>query len=341
LNGKYPLLGKSMIDGLIGKTVVVTGASSGIGQATAEAFARAGALVVLAARSTEALEAVAQQCRLLGSPNAVAVSTDVTDTQAVRKLAARARSLTGAIDVWVSNVGVGAVGRFHETPMSSHERVILANLVGHMNEAHAVLPVFLEQRRGIFINVISLGAFAATPFAAAYGASKYGLRGFSEALRAELAGQSDIHVCDVYPAFIDTPGISHGANYIGRALMAPPPVYDARRVAREIVALAQRPRVSTTVGGAAHVVRLVHFLAPQLTTNLAAFLMQAYFARAKKVPRTDGNLFSPPARAGGIDGGVRAHRPQIPLVAAALIGMAGIGALLLMRDRRSRLRRPV
>ena len=121
--------------------------------------------------------------------------------------------------------GVDAVGGFVETPIASHERVILANLVGHMNDAHAVLPVFLQQGRGVFINVISLGAFAPTPFAAAYGASKYGLRSFSEALRAELAGHPGIQICDVYPAFIDTPGISHGANYIGRALTAPPPLY--------------------------------------------------------------------------------------------------------------------
>jgi len=84
--------------------------------------------------------------------------------------------------VWVSNVGVGAVGRFDETPISSHEQVIRANLIGHMNDAHAVLPVFPKQGKGIFINMISLGAFAATPFAATYGASKYGLRALSEAL---------------------------------------------------------------------------------------------------------------------------------------------------------------
>ena len=337
----FPTGWQCMVDRLTGKTVVVMGASSGIGQATAEAFARAGAILVLASRSTDALEALARKCRSIGAPNAIAVTTDVTDAQAVRNLAARARSLTGAIDTWVSNVGVGAVGGFVETPIASHERVILANLVGHMNDAHAVLPVFLQQGRGVFINVISLGSFAPTPFAAAYGASKYGLRSFSEALRAELAGHPGIQICDVYPAFIDTPGISHGANYIGRALTAPPPVYDARLVARAIVDVAQRPRASTTVGGATNVIRFVHFLAPQLTTNLAAFLMQAYFARAKKVPRTDGNLFSPPARAGGIDGGLRSTRPRLPLMATGLIAIAGVGAVLLMRDRRNRLRHPM
>jgi short-subunit dehydrogenase len=326
-----------MLNHLAGKAVVITGASSGIGQATAEAFARAGASIVLAARGTDALDAVAQKCRGLGSPNAIAVTTDVTDAEAVRGLVARARSLTGVVDIWVSNVGVGAVGRFHETPMAAHEQVIRANLIGHMNDAHAILPIFLQRGQGIFINVNSLGAFAATPFAAAYGASKYGLRGFSEALRAELAGQPRIHICDVYPSFIDTPGISHSANYVGRALTAPPPVYDARRVARTIVDLAKRPRGSTTVGEAATVIRFLHFLAPQLTTNVAAFLMQAYFRRARKVPTTDGNLFAPPARAGAIDGGLRARRRSLAAATMAVIVFAGFGAALLMSDRRPRI----
>src|SRR5947207_5830537 len=220
--------------------------------------------------------------------------------------------------------------------MAAHKQVIRANLIGHMNDAHAILPIFLQQGQGIFINVNSLGAFAATPFAAAYGASKYGLRGFSEALRAELAGQPRIHICDVYPSFIDTLGISHSASYVGRALAAPPPVYDARRVGRTIVDLAKRPRASTTVGEAATVIRFLHFLPPQLTANLAAFLMQAYFRRARRVPPTDGNLFAPPARAGGIDGGLRARRLSLAAATMAVIVFAGCGAALLMSDRRPR-----
>lgn len=119
------------------------------------------------------------------------------------------------------------------TPMKSHEQVIKANLIGHMNDAHAVLPFFLRQGCGVFINMISLGGFAAASYAAAYSASKFGLKGFSEALRAELSEFPHIHICDIYPAFVDTPGISHGANYVGRELTAPPPVYDARKVARQ------------------------------------------------------------------------------------------------------------
>ncbi|GGB62772.1 hypothetical protein GCM10011505_49240 [Tistrella bauzanensis] len=150
-----------------GAVVVITGASSGIGRATAEAFARDGAQLVLAARDGAALEAVAGHCRVLGAATEV-VATDVTDAAAVRHLASRALAFGGRIDVWVSNVGVGAVGRFHETPAAAHEQIIRANLIGHMNDAHAAVPVFLKQGQGVFINMISLGGFAASPFAAAY-----------------------------------------------------------------------------------------------------------------------------------------------------------------------------
>jgi NAD(P)-dependent dehydrogenase (short-subunit alcohol dehydrogenase family) len=138
------------------QVVVITGASRGIGAATAEAFARRGARLVLAARGRAALERVAARCRALGAA-AIAVPTDLTDAGAVKTLARRAEAFGPGIDVWVSNVGVGAVGRFEETPIEAHEQVIRANLIGHINDAHAAVPVFLRQGAGIFINMISLG----------------------------------------------------------------------------------------------------------------------------------------------------------------------------------------
>lgn len=307
-----------------GASVVITGASSGIGRATAEAFASRGARLTIAARDGGALESVARRCRQLGGAVTVA-PTDVTDIQAARDLALTAEQRYGAIDVWVSNVGIGAVGRFQDTPPEAHARVVQASLVSHMHEAHAVLPIFLRQRRGVFVNMVSLGAFAPVPFAAAYSASKFGLRGFGEALRAELADEPDIHVCDVYPGFVDAPGLSHAGNYIGRQLTAPPPVLDPARVASAIVRLAQRPRHTTMLGVTAHLARLGHVLAPNLQTRALAWLMKRHFRHAPRVQVQSGNLFSPPDHPGGIRGGLA----MAPATKAGLIALGGLSLLAL------------
>ncbi|MDK1490831.1 SDR family oxidoreductase [Sinorhizobium sp. 7-81] len=310
--------------------VVITGASSGVGQAAAEEFARRGSKLVLAARDAAALQRVAKTCREMGA-EVLVVPTDVTDADAVRELARKATSF-GQIDVWFSNVGVGAVGRFVDTPIAAHEQVIRTNLMGHINDAHAVIPIFLKQRQGTFINMISLGGFASTPFATAYSASKFGLRGFSEALRAELADEPDIHICDVYPTFMDTPGVAHGANYTGRKLSVPPPVYNARRAARAIVRLAERPRTSITVGFVADLARLAHFLAPNLTTRLLAKLTSRYLSQAPRVESSNGNLFRAPAVAGGIDGGLRSSH-RIPLATVAAVAVVGLAVVALIAGR--------
>src|SRR5690606_11812847 len=112
-------------------------------------------------------------------------------------------------------VGVGAVGLFDETPLAAHRRVVEANLIGHMNGAHAALRHFRKRGRGTLINLISMGGWVPAPYAAAYTASKFGLRGLSESLRAEVSDLPKVHVCDVSPTFVDSPGLRHGANYTG------------------------------------------------------------------------------------------------------------------------------
>jgi short-subunit dehydrogenase len=310
--------------------VVITGASSGIGQAAAELFARRGAHVVLAARNIDALDDVVARCRSVGA-EATAVRADVSDVGDVRCLADVALAELGSIDVWVSNAGVGAIGRYQDTPIDAHEKVIRTNLIGHMNDAHVVLPIFLEQHRGTFINMISLGAFAAAPYAVAYSASKFGLRGFSEALRGELADESHIHVCDVYPGFVDTPGLRHGANFVGRQISSPPPVLDPWRVAAAVVRLADKPRNTTLVGSTAVLARGVHALSPSLTSRAMARFMSTYFDRAEPVELSDGNLFDPSPDAAVVEGGLR--RPGKRAAASGIVGLgaAAVGVLAFKR----------
>lgn len=288
---------------LRGRTVVLTGASSGIGRATALAFADAGACLVLAARNRAALDDVAEQCRARGA-QALVVPTDVTQADQVRALAAAAVERFSAIDVWVNNVGVGAVGSFTETPIEAHRRVVEANLLGHFHGAHAVLRHFMARKQGVLINMISLGAWAAAPYAAAYSASKFGLRGFSEALRGEMSGWPDIHVCDVYPAFMDTPGMGHAANYTGRRLKPASPLYDPRLAAEAIVSLAREPRPAVTVGAAATALRVGHAVSPLLSSWIGARVVERYLRQADTAPKGDGNLYAP-SIGNAIDGGFR------------------------------------
>lgn len=279
-----------MEQSLIGKNIVITGASSGIGKTTALTLAQQGANLILAARRELELEDVALACQKFGA-EAYYYKTDVTELDQVNNLFEFALEKLGSIDIWVNNAGVGAVGEFIKTPMASHEQVIKTNLIGYMHGAYVSLPYFKDQGQGTLINNISLGAFVPTPFASAYAASKFGLKGFTEAIRAELHDQKGIHICDVFPAFIDTPGFDHGANYVGKKLKPIPPVYDAQKVADAVLALCNHPKDKMMVGASGKVAKVVHAVTPKLLGLVMTKFMQTYFKGAAIENKTDGNLF--------------------------------------------------
>jgi short-subunit dehydrogenase len=316
---------------LIDGAVVITGASSGVGRATAHAFARRGASLVLAARGRDALEEVAAECRGLGA-EAIALPTDVRDREAVRRLADEASHVLGGIAVWVNNAGVGAVGRYWEVPLDAHRAVVETNLLGSMHGAYAALPFFLRRGRGVLINNISIGGFVPSPFAAAYAASKFGVRAFSDSLRQELIGHRGIHVCAVYPYFIDTPGVQHGANYTGRALRPAPLVVSPERVARTILDLVDHPRDEVIVGTMAKLARLQHWLLPRLADWIAGRGLHGYLSIAPSAPQTDGNLFEPSPPPMTPHGGW--YRPGERLMAVTGLGLAAGAAALLFTRRR-------
>ncbi len=313
-------------ESLLDKTVVITGASSGVGRAAALAFARAGANVVLAARREHALQDVAEECTALGV-HALVVPTDVTDALEMEALAEAADDFGDSIDVWVNNAGVLAVGPFDEIPAQVNNRVVETNLIGYMNGAHAVLPYFKQQGRGVLINNISIGGWMATPYGVAYTASKFGLRGFSEALQAELSQYAHIHVCAMYPAFLNTPGIQHAANYTGARLKPAPPIFNPERVAVAMVRLAKHPRRAAWPDAAAPAIRATYRLAPRLVGWLAEAGMRAYFRRARPAAPSSGNLYDAGTPLTNSRGGWRKERLATQ-VGSAFIVAAGLAALV-------------
>ncbi|MFI5707448.1 SDR family NAD(P)-dependent oxidoreductase [Kribbella sp. NPDC051620] len=201
-----------MNSNLEGKVVLVTGASSGIGQATALALSEAGAKVVVGARRTDRLKLLAED-----APGDVLVlDLDVTDQQAVQDAVAATVQRFGRLDALVNNAGVMLNGPILGADTTEWTRMIETNLLGSMYAVHAALPHLLESK-GSVVQVSSTSGRIASAAAAAYSASKFGITGFIESLRQEVTTQG-VRVVVVEPGFVSTELITHGTDPALRAM---------------------------------------------------------------------------------------------------------------------------
>jgi short-subunit dehydrogenase len=316
---------------IISDTVaVITGASSGIGRATALRLAGEQGTVVLASRQADALQEVARECRERGG-RALAVPTDVTDETQVQNLARQAIEAFGRIDVWLNDAAVTALGRFEAVPVEAFRQVIETNFFGYVHGARAVLPYFREQGHGTLINVASVVSRVGGPYATAYAASKAAILGFSDSLRMELRDTSGIQVCSVLPATIDTPLFQHAANFAGRAVRAMPPVYAPEEVAEAIADLIRHPRREVTVGNAGRMIALRNLAPMALSERLLASKVERRHFQDRPSGHSPGNLFQPMPQFNAVHGGWMEDgngARTAARIGGTLAVAAGLGALL-------------
>lgn len=305
--------------------VVITGASSGIGAATALTLAPRGTRLVLAARSPRGLAEIGERCSALGA-RVLEMPTDTADPDAVERLAAMAEDRFGRIDAWVNNAAVAVYGRLLDIPLDQVHRTVDVDVFGYLHGARAAVPRMRAAGGGVLIMVGSVLSEVSLPYLGAYSLSKHAVQGLADALRQELIadGVDEVSVCTVMPSSIDTPLFAWAANYMGREIVPPRPLSAPQRVADRIVRLMEQPRRQSLVGTAASTVVWQWRLAPALAERLLIWYGQAAQFGAP-APVSEGNLVDPAEQPRRVEGGRR-------FPAAALAGIPAL-ALTQLRDR--------
>lgn len=255
------------------QVMVITGASSGIGLATARRAANAGAKVVLAARNERALSDACEQLSARGA-QVNYVITDVSTSSDAAALADRAVELFGPFDTWVNNAGTAIYGRIDAVPIEDAQALFDTNFWGTVHGSLAAIKVLRAGQGGALINLGSALSDRAVPLQGFYAASKHAVKGFTDALRMELeqAG-TPISVTLIKPTAMNTMYPDHATNYMPERPTLPPPVYDPEIVAKAIIHAAQHPARDIFVGGAAKALSAAAYFAPRLTDRYMEWTM--------------------------------------------------------------------
>jgi short-subunit dehydrogenase len=248
-----------------GRVVVVTGASSGIGEATARAFGRAGDRVVLVARRAGLLERLAAEL-----PESLVVPADLTQVDDLARVVDRTRARFGDVDVLVNNAGAGRYDWLEELSEDDIRTQIRLNLTAPILLTRAVLPMMLRRRSGVIINVGSVAGRIAAPTLSIYNATKYGLDGFTEALRREV-GPQGIAVCIIYPGPVGGTEFGQKSRRVSVGVRTPSMLQrTVDQVASAILDLADHPRPRRVLPGIFGVAIAINALAPSLVDAAVA-----------------------------------------------------------------------
>jgi len=317
---------------LSGKTVVITGASSGVGRAAAEAFARQGANVVIVARGQNGVNEVVNFCSQFNI-TAIGVYADVSIAKDVNRIVSEALKINNRIDIWVNNAGVMASGKFEEIPMSIHEQVIRTNLMGYMHGAYEAIKIFKKQDEGILINNISIGGFMPAPYSAVYSATKYGIRGMMECLQGEISNRKHIHICNLYPQLQNSTGNLHSAKYSGFDMKISALASDPRDTAANMVELAKFPKKEQFPDFTAAAITNLYRLFPKPIINTASAVMRVKMKSNHDKSGNAGNVLTPSKEPLRVYGNPKASTANKNLGLALLAGF-GMGLALMAVGRK-------
>src|SRR5215208_1765039 len=327
------------------QVIVITGASSGIGLATAREAARRGARVVLTARNKSALKDVTKRIVAEGG-RATWVAADVADAEAVERVAETAIETFGHIDTWVNNASSAIYGKLWEMDLADKHRLFEVNFWGMVNGCRAALPE-LVRHGGALINIGSVVSSQAIPLLGMYSATKHAVKAYTDTLRMELEhDEAPVSVTLVKPASINTPFFDHAKSEMDATPKPAPPVYAPEVVADVILHCAEHPTREIQVGGAGKMMSAMGTLAQGLTERVFARTLAGDAQQDDRPRMGSDNLYEPSDFDGVVHGNYDGHvmrsslytRAKLHAAAAALTALgvgavAALGAAALRRRR--------
>ncbi len=304
---------------LRGKRVLITGASSGIGSAAADAFAAQGCSLALLARSETGLAVVAARARAAGV-SAHVLTADLADRAATEAAVGRAVAALGGLDVLVLNAASMAFGRFWEVDAEAFDATVAGTFTGAVNATRAALGPLADGGGGSIVATGSVMARVPLPTFASYAAAKHALRGFLNSLRIELrSARIPVKVSMVHPGAVDTPLWEHLTSGVGLLPRRPPDRYRPEEIARALVSVAASGKEEFTVGGEARLMEIAYGLLRPVADRVLA-LVARFYAGGRHPAPDPGSVF-----AGAGDG-----RPS----AGGRLARASLWARLRLRDPR-------
>jgi short-subunit dehydrogenase len=276
------------------QVVVITGATSGIGLTTARMAAEQGARLVLAARSSDALDQLASELRLTGTQVAT-VTADVGNPADVERIGQAAMERFGRIDTWVNNAGISIFGRNEDIALEDMQRLFQTNYWGVVHGSLEAVKHMKTRGGGAIINLGSELSDVSIPLQGLYSASKHAVKAFTDSLRTELEkDKAPMSVTLIKPAGIDTMFVAHAKNYMDKEPSLPPPIYAPELVAKSIIYAAQHPKRDVFVGAAAKVNSVGNALMPGMMDRFNRVAMfKAQQAAIPSAPNRPDALHAP------------------------------------------------